>query len=721
MCQLCPEPALAGVSKFGCDTYRRRCSCGRVQTTYDRCSANRQCRSDSQCMLVSSMDNRRYGSIPCSMCPSVGQVLCVLPTEGFPGQCSCVMDLSAGFDGCAGPTGTVTVADASKLCLYVHGYSGSSNAWSFDMEDLMVMKCTQATRVVCSAVAFPTRGTLMVAVAYEVRTFSSGGRRLLQADALGDGDVDPWTPEDWAGSSPYCRMAVELAARSVRLGPSDAALLEGCLYWRRVGRKLVGKYNLTAMPDTMFLSFEDFASAVASQEGFTELLQSRWFLLDAFLYHPLAKPLRAFGAHVVSQMEVMIDAWKVKYGHEEDGADPFGSIFDSEPDDLEFEPIGDNLTAQPEPEPTGRRGRRLLTIQDDAAAVKAYSAQVIEGVTPALDTRGTGLWSVGVFQWPPRYDYSLNACPIAKAVLNIGYQVAVTDKAYYEAFNKPRPRTIQRGIRANLPRVNWTLPVLPERRRSAAASVYAWVLGLVGLTPAHVVAFFTTRQEWTLSWIIETYVQCDLPAVLTCANHTKDLAASLLLILLVYVFVQIFANAMGVPIIATLFFVSIPSLVLWYSFGVAPSCFPLIPPCVLGDFIELVESILPRHMTLPSRLQCGVNQTCLVSCTELGFTSWERPLVFSVCDLGVSCDWLGGSLPFINGTASDVHHILALGTDDDLAAQRLCTWVTFVSVVPYLLVFATVLVIASALLLGVLSMLHPVALALGNIYMYIWT
>ena len=98
MCDSCPVPALTGVSKFACNPLQKKCMCGQVQSIYDKCSANRQCSQSSQCVLVSSLNSISFGTIPCANCPSTGMVMCMLPSTGLPGQCSCVMDHSVGYD-----------------------------------------------------------------------------------------------------------------------------------------------------------------------------------------------------------------------------------------------------------------------------------------------------------------------------------------------------------------------------------------------------------------------------------------------------------------------------------------------------------------------------------------------------------------------------------------------------------------------------------------------
>jgi hypothetical protein len=251
-------------------------------------------------------------------------------------------------------------------------------------------------------------------------------------------------------------------------------------------------------------------------------------------------------------------------------------------------------------------------------------------------------------------------------------------------------------------------------------------MALLGIDPAYLVAFFTTTQPWTLSWMLETFIQCDLPAVMTCSNHQRDLAMSVVVTLMLYVVVNIISTAAGFPAAATFFLIWSPWFILWYTFGMAPTCLPLVPPCLLTDVISLAESILPVHMTLPERLVCGTNNltnatTCLRSCeSELNFTSWEQPLAFSMCDTSLPLCEMTRGLSYI-GTEVDRFSRVIRNKTEDLTPYRICTWVTFVSVIPVILLVISVFLTFSAIALGMVSMIQPLGVCLGNVYVYYWT
>jgi hypothetical protein len=339
--------------------------------------------------------------------------------------------------------------------------------------------------------------------------------------------------------------------------------------------------------------------------------------------------------------------------------------------------------------------RRLLTAGD----VLAYSARVIASPDSAgfLPLRVYGAWSTADFVWPPRYNYSLAACPIGMSALDLGVQVALINKMYFENFARQPPRP-DRSLRGNLPDWSWlgSSGQTPERNATASSSSWAsaafrWMLGLAGARPEHLVRFFTSDQKWSLTWILVSLTQCDLASTLTCSRHDKDLLMSTVIFVLLYLAVSTSASALGVGFMGTLFLLSYPWFILWYAFGMAPTCAPLLPTCLLADVIATVEAVLPRRLLFPANLVCDANQTCLRSCTELNFQTWADPLAFAVCDTDPrTCRYLQ-ALPDSGIALLDEQlwtparqamtrfgDVVELGLVD-LAGHRLCTWVSFIT------------------------------------------
>jgi hypothetical protein len=177
-----------------------------------------------------------------------------------------------------------------------------------------------------------------------------------------------------------------------------------------------------------------------------------------------------------------------------------------------------------------------------------------------------------------------------------------------------------------------------------------------------------------------------------------------------------------VGFLATLFLLSYPWFILWYAYGMPPSCVPLVPTCLLSDIIATVETVVPPRIEFPRKLLCdGANQTCLRSCGELGFVYWVDPLAFLLCDAdNATCTYLRSLGPSGIGPLDDLlwdpareamarfQPVLESG---DVAAHRLCTWVSFVTVVPILAALVTA-VLALFAALGAALELLPALLGL---------
>ena len=815
LCASCTDPQLPGVAKYGCDSLRQRCVCGLTRLVYDRCSANRQCGLTSQCELVSSLNSISYGTLPCASCPQSARVMCLLPSSGFPGRCSCMLDSVKGYDLCSDLTGTKTSVTGSRLCAYLHGKL-RPNTWVFDMEDLVTLPCSQVKTGVCSTVMLgDSLGTVQMVVAESIlisaSSASSGRRRLLVDDTDDPEQVAPepgpptydayeseyelsdsqalhllLTAPGWNTTSAPCSLlalAYQEPETQGRLGLLETHVLHKCGFWRYVGRRVIQRYNLTGAMDgheTFLLSLDDLVYALMTPGIALALIRNPGVFASAALYHPWLKPVRAFGVLLANQLEQM------KWLQDVD-TELRDVLFGGTTADEEFEPPLSRPAPAPLPRRHGRRsgagpeqhahdadadadadddddepplpllsttgGRRLLTVQESIQAVVPVQAspgvQVLwQGAAPQnapglAAVNSAGAWSSSAYSWPPRYDYSLKSCPLGQSIMHIAMQALSVNRLYYQNFNRPRP-AIDRSLRANLPSWTWidniTSRVLAspasgqqqQVARSWASWVFHGIMDALAISPAHLIAFFTDDRKWTLQWILQTSVQCDLAAVITCSRHDKDLLMSTVVFILLYLVIATVGGALGMGFLSTMFLLSYPWFILWYAFGMAPSCFPMIPPCLMGDVIATVEMLVPRAITLPQNLLCAagplVNQTCLRPCSDINFTSWVDPLAFAICDTDPrtcaymrTLSWFGEPFtdtllwkPF-QESLGKFHTIVQSG---DLSGHRLCTWVSFITVVPVLAAVIGLLVLAAALATALLDLFPALVTFISQLHVF---
>jgi len=778
LCASCPEPALAGVNKYGCNSLLLQCGCSQARTSHASCASNRQCEAQSECELVSAISSVSYGTIPCGNCPNTARLMCLLPPTGMPGRCSCMLAGAPSYDLCSDRSGFRTPVDSSRLCGFLHNRQPDLVHWTFDMDDLIIVRCAQVSTGICSDVhRTGSVEPLRMVVAETLRTSSGGARRLLLAEdqVIPDDPSSPLTFDAYESeyelentealhelltspgwnttAAPCSTLALAYQSGRAELGLLETHVLHTCGFWRYVGRRVIARYNLTEVMEgheTFLLSMDDLVYAAMAPDAGLALLLNPAIFVSAFMHHPWMKPVRAVGVMIANQLEYLHWIRSID-------ADVHEALFGDFPaakkegtggrEQQALQRVQERISprrrraivkgrrAQQQPAtppaPSLKPRRRLLTTED----VLAYSARIIQNPSSAvgqLPSRVSGAWSTSAFVWPPRYDYSLAACPIATSALDLGTQVVLINKMYFDNFQNSQRPVLDRSLRASLPNLGWMSSVQPSstqatshRSSSWASAAFHWVLDLLAVRPEQLVAFFTSEEKWSLTWILVGLTQCDLASTLTCSRHDKDLLMSTVVFALMYLAISAVTDAMGVGFLATLFLLSYPSFILWYAFGMAPSCFPLVPACLLSDVIATVEALVPQQILFPENLLCegGRNQTnCLRSCAELGFVHGLDPLAFAICDTDDGmCSYIQGLprsglqllddtmlVPLQEGMARFQLVTTARGQQQGIiAGYRLCTWVSFVTVVPYFALLGAVALVGGVLIVAAMDMLPP--------------
>ena len=776
VCDQCPAPQFEGEARYACNTLRQQCQCAVLEETYTPCTSNQQCSASSQCMLASLASAVSYGTIPCGSCQTLN-VFCVIPPSGYPGQCTCYTDNSMPKALCSDTSGTSTAISGTRLCGYSAASSPSDTVWQFAMDQLAMVPCLQATTAICSTVWLTPTSNIMVAVAIPPLKTASR-RRLLWEDGPDgedpyayDGDFEPFGPREarevlalpgWDATAAPCAELVRTHNAGAALGPLERHELHRCAYWRFVGRRVVATLNLTGLAahDTFLLSAEDLAAALSHQDALLELVTAPWAFVYALMYHPWLRPLRAIATVLANTLERTdwLRQWLETLGdddaEEQEELLDFvtGEGFESE---LELERQGflnwsewrTELRARRLVNPRrtlnesipkarviiGRnmsiRSRSLLSVISDIQLVQAMSASISSGgdTNPPVPQQVAQAWGAGPFVWPPRYEYGAGACPVGVSVVDITSESLTVLVLYYANWDHPVP-PIDRSFRAALPQIslpsNRTIALArwqtaSTRARTWASAAFHYVTEQVfGLQPADIVDFFSGSGAWSLDWLVVSLTQCDLAAAVSCSRHKRDLIMSIVVFVLLYTLIQWVGAATGLSILSTAFFYGSPLLLLWYVYGVAPSCFPVLPTCLVSDLVAAMQYVAPGTISLPAELLCdGANATCLRPCADLNFTSWADTLAFAVCDTDAGwCGALAGA--DTNGTFSGLlapfqdalHEKHALLTSNAttaslIAACRVCAWVTWISVLPALfLLIAIVLaagsIITSLVLLG---------------------
>jgi hypothetical protein len=704
-----------------------------------------------------------------------------------------MLDSVVKLDLCTDMTNMETGVDSSRLCGYLHGQSPQSMVWSFDMDNLMMVSCAEVSTGICSTVYNAGGGTtgqttvrMVVAASLRGLTTASGSsssrRRLLQQEEEEAAQVhtDSYAAEmelspalthellvapGWNTSAQPCRGLVQayLEEHGGQLGVLETIELHRCVFWRFVGRRALERNNLTGGEHEPFLvSMDDFINAIMSPNGFAwALFHHPGVFGSALMYHPWMRPMRALGVMIANQLEHLQWVREIDYDVHEAlfGGDDFVVEHPGQQPAQRMEEVA--VRRLPKlPDKGGRegerqtpRGRRLLQVSsvvDTVKDVAQYSGQIIQGAAdgskPLVSTRVAGAWSTASFAWPPVYNYAGQTCPVALSALHLARQAVMVVSMYFESFGMPRP-PIDRSLRANLPDFSaWVSGVYTQVARAnvTQTSWASWVfhkgLDVAGIRPEHLVGFFTLDRKWTLSWILETSIKCDLASTVTCSRHDKDLIMSSVVFLLGYMLVvRPVCDAFGLGFLPIMYILSYPGFVMWYVFGMPISCFPMIPTCLMSDIIATVETLVPEAIVFPASLRCDevdavahpLNQTCLRSCETLRFSGWSDPLAFAVCDTDLAtCRYLASFngatglaffdtlvwLPFRDSL--QYFEAIVASSAEHLAGHRLCTWVSFVTAVPVLGLLGLCVVAATAVVSAALELIPSVVAFIGQLYIF---
>jgi hypothetical protein len=218
-----------------------------------------------------------------------------------------------------------------------------------------------------------------------------------------------------------------------------------------------------------------------------------------------------------------------------------------------------------------------------------------------------------------------------------------------------------------------------------------------------------------LTYVVESYTFCSFESVMYCSAHKKGLVVSLLFSLFVFALAYAVLGYLGLSMLGAALFAALPAFVLWFSIGVAPSCLPMLPTCLLDDLIEAVRGYVPAVAQVPPLLRKNDTST-LASCSELQFARWEDPLVFAWCDMGF-CDGMDdANYPGLG--QFDFAQKRAMSESTNADAYRLCATVSAAKAVPVIMAASIAVALVSSALLTGLTLVAPSLTLLWQVGVY---
>jgi hypothetical protein len=161
------------------------------------------------------------------------------------------------------------------------------------------------------------------------------------------------------------------------------------------------------------------------------------------------------------------------------------------------------------------------------------------------------------------------------------------------------------------------------------------------------------------------------------------------------------------------------------TYGMAVTCFPMIPTCALQDTIVALQGLLPITLSLPSALQrypgcleqmrianngtaADRQQECMRSCREYPFyfRRWEDSAAWIMCSFTGALNCTSVNIPYapmVQQAAWNYSSVIAAGNaansnssspgalsspSDLLHAHQFCFWVTLGQALPWFFVMA---------------------------------
>lgn len=440
----------------------------------------------------------------------------------------------------------------------------------------------------------------------------------------------------------------------------------------------------------------------------------------------------------------------------------------------------------------------LAAYQDSSSVINAYSSLVAStqgfsnvAVASMSNMRKssenpivTDTWLEGPFGWPPRYDYytqngwkiDMDRCVAVELGLRASLDVFRVVKTYYEvdfaskvkvppwsfAANAP-VLYVHHSVQASQPSksnltfwmvLNGQVPV------SSAGSILAdavldTVRSVAPSGPEAAAGFFTLRRgngvdpdALTIGNLVHDTLVCDFDSVMFCGRMRSDgtrtrrnILVCFFVSVLLWLAVAFVASLLPVGGTAAMITIILSMLVLvpyttvQLAYGIAPTCFPMVPTCIVQDIIHVAKQTLPMRIEWPRALQRqpGCMQDaewyarlgpggCQIACDEepFGFAGWEESLAWIGCLVDPQgCGGMALNFAPRLGQASARFQQVATGTDIDAwHAHQFCFIATLGNSMPWFVLAGMLVCIVGYLLTVPFAMLSGIVQVLVQLVSY---
>lgn len=784
VCAACPSGYdVASTNKFGCDLVRKQCACTVPIIDRTPCLTHEQCSSqqDASCVFINSDIQQTFGNVPCTQCNN--EPLCIIQPGDTYGFCSCTLK-KIPFQTCdPAYEGQQVAYSMSGLCLAEMSSTlsfsgGRSSAYTLKYNNLLSTPCFNAdsTSLFCYRVYFTATDYQSLLVSQGTAQFSSytggvyGRRRLLEFDNELEQSIEFFSHE------PGCMDGKDHYLNTGNI----TRVFQRCLQSYASTLEITTGYGFqTIVPANMFVSLEDFITEVGERpHAFITILSSPPFMLRILHQMHWFKPIRRMIRRVQS---VLLDLYiEVVLSRKSEYDDLFHMVVDSDGQfvihsnqtsyvslfiinfihgigrgnnfsyhelkgielamrnravmgrmqqifyDRNYVATLQNMTLTNLTHNQTLR-RRLLQYGFERQEVSRFSSTVgfNDGIPSNVGLQTANNWASSYFAWPLVFDYKITTgvCSVLSRLIILVKESFGNASLYYNygSVLKAQPRT---SIRGSFPFSDYVASSdnsqlrTPLNEQDYLQVVQYWIedrLGDIGLTRQ-----FVVDQCLLLPDLVVDMFKCDKEAVMLCTKHHYTIYVSGVVIGLTYMVVSLVARLFRIPFVDTFLFWTYPFLVMYYAYGYAPTCIPMVPTCFISDVLSFFDWLLPERFFYPNSLQtsngCIDNanitdkDTCVRSCQSYGFeySNIDANIAWYLCSYSVkTCrdfsSWYYSQsiLPKFKRFKRLVAQkamILESKDGDAIFAQDLCALVTSWKFIPLIVLFSFLLFVIAFLI-----------------------
>ena len=656
VCGACPNSELSTRSQFGCDLNTKICTCNTERPVRTPCLTNSECQTAHTCNYIDTSFELMSSTVPCRAC--MDTQFCFIQPSNDVGYCACGL-LPTKNAQCEQDDVGRNVILPPSLCLLQQSDRTTQMSSSFVVHsgELMTASCMMADPSSSFCMLSRDLNDFFIVVTTLPRTF----RRLLSSSP--SSSVDPAEPS-MKTLEPICRDAL-----------SSHHMLETKQYCEQKmlkSRMTVAMLQLK-VPECTFCSYEDFMQT--SNLQFSDL----WLRLNArkaatiVLRHSTLGDVYENVIVFLRQVKMEIDHFKnsnltnvleITYDNNffSVASKDISRVTPTTAHALEvainlFPGRHKNISKYHRTTVSGNNThtatfRKLLQDQDILDSVKSmidlhsdYSQQISNSFqykfTDLVNSLNTD-WLLAPIKRAPDIETTIK-CDVAYNLLKTFSDASQTTVLYYRygIASSPSPTL-------KWPSISADTETGENEVDSGEVSFTAWIFeefsALIGFGERDVVhAVNTSLQTATRSF------KCDFEAIQTCSKWNHYLYHSFIVVfayisvvLLIMISLQFHMFSLFVTVI---FF----NLVLWYSYEYAWSCTPLIPVCIIKDFVYSFQQVFPLYFEFPKNLlrssdtcrqtfclensetctkKLILNSDCYLSCSEIGFENWESTVSF---------------------------------------------------------------------------------------------